>query len=138
MGRSTPTRAVLYARHARGTIRPGTPTSASADASRTAERADPDRTASSALLGLSQVHPIVSRPEPKREVVALGAALAANADPRAVTRTEPRPQLEVRPAQELEQVDEARRVILAVAQSRDPQGLVVADDVGRVSAMIQR
>ena len=82
--------------------------------------------------GLAQVDPVVAGGQPKREVVALRPALPVLADPRPVLRRRPSPKVEVRRSQTLEERDQRRGVVVAVMQPRDPEILVVAEELGLI------
>ena len=82
--------------------------------------------------GLGEVDPVVPGGEPERHVVALGSALAVATDTLAIQHRAPRPQIEVGPADGLEGREQQCRVVLVVFELGNPQGLVVADDVGFV------
>ena len=82
---------------------------------------------------LGEVDPVVAGGEPEREVVALRAPLAVHADAGAVAsrRTAPTAR-DWRARSASNQATSSVRVVVAVAEAGDPQGLVVADDLGLV------
>ena len=75
------------------------------------------------------MEPVVSGEELEGQLIALRTALAMEPDAGAILDREAVPQVEVHPTERGEQPEQLGRVVLPVAESVDPQVLVVADDV---------
>lgn len=80
-------------------------------------------------VGLGEMEPIVAGHEPEGQAIALRAALPMTPDSLAVGDGHAGPQIEVRPAEYLEQGEQRGRVVVSLAEAVHPQILVVADDV---------
>ncbi len=80
-------------------------------------------------MGLAEMHDVVAGLQPDEQVDALATAFAVDAKSGPVGDREPLPQGEVPASVGLERAHERFEILFDLVHRRDPQGLVVPDDV---------